>query len=93
MILFLEEEKIYYPQVFLEESKYIIKEKMIHNYIDDVEISSDFLRKSSDGKNSCFEEKSDEETFKLIEMEKNSDEEDSDKENFDEENLNISKIG
>ena len=66
---------------------------MIHNYIDDVEISSDFLRKSSDGKNSCFEEKSDEETFKLIEMEKNSDEEDSDKENSDEENLNISKNG
>ena len=66
---------------------------MIHNYIDDVEISSDFVRKSSAGKSSCFEENSDEETFKLIEMEKNPDEENSDKENFDEENLNISKHG
>ena len=66
---------------------------MIHNYIDDVEISSDFVRKRSAGKSSCFEENSDEETFKLIEMEKNPDEENSDKENFDEENLNISKNG
>ena len=32
----------YYPQVFLEECKYVVKEKNIHNYIiDDVEIYSD----------------------------------------------------
>ena len=34
--------KNYYPEVFLEECKYIIKERKIHKYIiDDVEISSD----------------------------------------------------
>ena len=34
--------KNYYPQLFLEEYKYVIKEKNIHSYIiDDVEISSD----------------------------------------------------
>ena len=34
--------KNYYPQVLLEEYKYVIKEKNIHSYIiDDVEISSD----------------------------------------------------
>ena len=51
--------KNYYPQVFLEEYKYVIKEKNIHSYIiDDVEISSD----------------SDEETLlEKIQMEKNSD--------------------
>ena len=32
--------KNYYLQVFLEECKYVIKEKKIHNYItDDIEIS------------------------------------------------------
>ena len=51
--------KNYYPQVLLEEYKYVIKEKNIHSYIiDDVEISSD----------------SDEETLlEKIQMEKNSD--------------------
>ena len=34
--------KNYYPEAFLEECKYIIKERKIHKYIiDDVEISSD----------------------------------------------------
>ena len=34
--------KNYYPQVFLEECKYVIKEKKINKYIiDGVEISSD----------------------------------------------------
>ena len=34
--------KNYYPQLFLEESEYIIREKNIHKcIIDDVEISSD----------------------------------------------------
>ena len=34
--------KIYYPQVFLEECKYVVKEKKISKYIiDDTEISSD----------------------------------------------------
>ena len=47
--------KTYYPQVFLEECKYVIKEKKIHKYIiDNVKISSDSdeetLGKNSDGK-------------------------------------------
>ena len=47
-----------YPQVFLKECQYVIKEKKSHNYItDDVEISSD----------------SDEEILEKIQMEKNSD--------------------
>ena len=34
--------KNYYPQVFLEESKYVVKEKMIPKYINEVtEISSE----------------------------------------------------
>ena len=38
-----------YPQVFLEECKYVIKEKKIPKYIiDDTEISSDFHREDSD---------------------------------------------
>ena len=52
--------KNYYPQLFLEECKYVIKEKKIDNYItDDVEISSD-----SD------EDNSDEETLEKIERKK-----------------------
>ena len=43
--------KNYYPQVFLEEYKYVIKEKNIHSYIiGDVEISSDSVGKNSNGK-------------------------------------------
>ena len=43
--------KNYYPQVFLEECKYVVKEKKIPKYItDDIKISSD-----SDRENSVFE--------------------------------------
>ena len=48
--------KIYYPQVFLEEWKYVIKEKKIpKDIIEDIEISSDSDRKNSDEEN--FNEK------------------------------------
>ena len=58
--------KNYYPQVFLEECKYVAKEKKIPKYIiDDKEVSSD-----SDGENSD-EENSDRKNSN----EKNSDEE------------------
>ena len=41
--------KNYYPQVFLEECKYVIKEKKMPEYItDDIEISSDSDREDSD---------------------------------------------
>ena len=57
--------KNYYPQVLLEEYKYVVKEKKIPTYIiDNIEISSDSDRENSD------EEKS---------IEENSDEENSDK--------------
>ena len=69
--------KNYYPQVFLEGWKYVIKAKEIHNYsTDDVEISSDFnsdsnsARKNSDGKNSDYEEISDEEILKKVRQRK-----------------------
>ena len=53
--------KIYYPEVFLEECKYVVKEKKIIKYvIDDIEISSDSDRENSDEQNSG-EENSDEE--------------------------------
>ena len=43
----------YYPQVFLEECKYVVKEKKISKYIiDDIEISSNFERENSDEENS-----------------------------------------
>ena len=60
--------KNYYPQVSLEECKYVIKEKKIHKYIiDDVKLSSD----------------SDKETLlKKVQMEKNSDEENSSEGNY-----------
>ena len=59
--------KNYYPQVFLEECKYVVKENKIPKYItDDIEISSDSDRKNSD---------------KEISDEKNSDEKNFDKEN------------
>ena len=55
--------KIYYPQVFLEECKYVIKEKKIpKDIIEDIEISSDSDRKNFDEEN--FNEKNfDEENF------------------------------
>ena len=53
----------YYPQVFLEECKYVVKEKKMRQYItDNIEISSDSDRKCSDEGNSR-EENSDEENF------------------------------
>ena len=66
--------KNYYPEVFLEECKYIIKERKIHKYIiDDVEISSD----------------SDEEIIEKTQMEKHSNEENSDEEDSSKEKKNI----
>ena len=68
--------KKYYPQVFLEECKYTVKEKKIPKYIIvDIEISSDSDRENSD------EENSDKETF----AEETSDEENSYEESSDEE--------
>ena len=44
--------KNYYPQVFLEECKYVVKEKKIPKYlIDDIEIFSDSDEKNSDEEN------------------------------------------
>ena len=41
--------KNYYPQVFLEECKYVVKWKKISKYIiDDIEIYSDSDRENSD---------------------------------------------
>ena len=63
----------YYPQVFLKECKYVVKEKKVPRYItDNIEISPD----GSDRDNSN-EENPDKE---------NSDKKNSDEENFDEEN-------
>ena len=65
----------YYPLVFLEEYRYVVREKKIDNYItDNVEISSDsddedLLEKNLDGKNSNYEENSDEEVMEKIQME------------------------
>ena len=45
--------KNYYPLVFLEKRKYVVKEKKIPKYIiDNIEISSDSDRESSDEENS-----------------------------------------
>ena len=45
--------KNYYPQVFLEECKYAVKEKKIPKYIiDNIEIASDSDRENSDEQNS-----------------------------------------
>ena len=44
--------KIYYPQVFLEECKYVVKEKKIPEYIiDDIEIFFDSDKENSDDEN------------------------------------------
>ena len=79
--------KSYYPQVFLEECQYIVKEKKIPKYvIDDIEISSDSDEKNSD------EDNSDEDILEKTQTKKNSDEEDdssgknSSEENSDEKN-------
>ena len=53
----------YYPQVFFEEYKYVVKEKKIPKYtFDDIEISSDSDRDDSDEENSN-EENSNKEIF------------------------------
>ena len=54
MFQFIEEIKNYYPQVFLEECKYIVKKKNMSNCItDDINIySDDFDREHSDKENS-----------------------------------------
>ena len=75
-------DKNYYSQAFLEECKYVVKEKKIPKYIiDDTEVSSDSDRENSD------EENSDEESYD----EQNSNEENSDDENSDEKNSDEEK--
>ena len=59
--------KNYYPQVFVEECKYVVKGKKMFKYIaDNIEISSDSDREESDEENSnegnSDEENSDEES-------------------------------
>ena len=69
--------KNYYPQVFLEECKYVIKEKKIPKFIiGNIEIYSDSAKEDSDEENS---------------NEKNSDEENSGEKNSGEENSNEKK--
>ena len=68
--------KIYYPQVFLGECKYVVQEKKIPKYIiDHIEISSDSDQGISDDKNSD----------KISSSERNFDEENSDERNSVEE--------
>ena len=75
----------YFSQVFLEECKYVVKERKILKYItDDIEISSDSDREDSI-EESSDEEYSDEESYD----EEYSDEENSDEENSDEKNEKI----
>ena len=73
--------KNYYPQVFLEECNYVIKEKKIQNYITgDAEIS-DYDQDNSDDKileKITIKKNSDEEDA----SEKDSSEEDSDEKNY-----------
>ena len=67
--------KNYFPQVFLEECKYVVKEKKIHNYFTgDVEVPSD--EENSDEENSDKENSGEEDS-----SEKDSSEEDSDEKN------------
>ena len=56
--------KNYYPQVFLEECKYVVKEEKIPKYIiEDIEVSSDSEKENSDEENSD-EKNSDEKNLK-----------------------------
>ena len=69
--------KNYYPQVFLKECKYVVKEKKIPKYIiDDIEISSDSDKENSNEDNSD-EKNSDEEVLEKIQIKKNNHEGDS----------------
>ena len=55
--------KNYYPEVFVQEYEYAVKEKKMSEYIiDDTEISSDSDKEDSDEEN-CNEENSDVENF------------------------------
>ena len=70
--------KNYYSQVFLEECKYVVKEKKILKYIiDDIEISSDSDKENSD----------EESSYKKNSGKENSSEENSSEEKFDEEDF------
>ena len=63
--------KSYYPQVFLEECKYVVKEKKIPNYIiGNVEISSDSDRENSNEENSGEENSNEENSNAKILMKK-----------------------
>ena len=63
--------KSYYPQVFLEECKYVVKEKKIPNYIiGNVEISSDSDRENSNQENSGEENSNEENSNAKILMKK-----------------------
>ena len=54
--------KIYYPQVFLEECKYVVKEKKISEYIiEDIELSSDGSDRQDSNEENSNEQNSDEE--------------------------------
>ena len=57
--------KSYYPQVVLEECKYVFKEKKIPKYIiDDIGISSDSDRENSNEENSNEENSNEENSDK-----------------------------
>ena len=72
--------KNYFPQVFLEECKYVAKEKKIHNYfIGDIEVPSD--EENSDEENSDEENSDKENSGEEDSSEKDSSEEDSDEKN------------
>ena len=63
--------KSYYPQVFLEECEYVVKEKKIPNYIiGNVEISSDSDRENSNEENSGEENSNEENSNAKILMKK-----------------------
>ena len=54
--------KNYYPQVFIEECKYVVKEKKMHEYItNDIEIFSDDSDKENSDEENSNEENSIEE--------------------------------
>ena len=62
--------KNYFPKVFLEECKYVVKEKIPKYIIDNIVISSDSDKENSTEENSneenSDEESSDEENFKIL---------------------------
>ena len=78
--------KNFYPQVFLQECKCVVKEKKSPKYIiDNIEIFSDSEEGNSD------EDNYDEEILEQIQIKKNSDEEDSSEEDSSEENSDEKK--